>query len=287
MSTFTPFRFVFMTDCQLGAYASFSGATEADVAAYADAGMTIQAAPPAEGVAWDVRQYERAIGAANRLEPAFVVMGGDMINDPHSAAEYEALQRATGALDRDIPMRWVPGNHDVAFDTVVPTEASVAAYRKRYGDDFYVFEHNRVTFIVVNTVVWDHPEALDGAWEAQLAFLEQTLEAARDRGSVHTIVFGHHPLFTATADEADTYWNIPAARRTLLLDLFAVHDVRAMFCGHWHRNGGGAAGDLDMVVSGPVGYPLGSDPSGLRIVDVDSGTVEHRYVALSEFDGEE
>lgn len=287
MSEFEPFRFVFMADCQLGAYASFSGATEADVVAYAEDGMTIRVAPPTEGIAWDVRQYERAIAAANRLQPAFVVMGGDMVNDPHSAAEYSALRETTTALDPAIPMRWVPGNHDVAFDTVVPTGPSVAAYRTRFGEDSYVFDHRRVTFIVANTVIWDHPEDLDGAWEAQVAFIERELEAARDRGSLHTIVFGHHPLFTASADEEDTYWNIPAVRRELLLDLFVAYDVRSMFCGHWHRNGGGTAGALDMVVSGPVGYPLGDDPSGLRIVDVGADVVEHRYVALSEFDGEE
>jgi predicted phosphodiesterase len=287
VSGFEPFRFVFMADCQLGAYASFSGATEADVAVYAESGMTIRVAPPVEGIAWDVRQYERAIGAANRLQPAFVVMGGDMVNDPHSDAEYSALREVTNDLAPGIPMHWVAGNHDVAFDTVVPTGASVAAYRRRFGEDSYVFEHNRVTFIVVNTVIWDHPEDLDGAWDVEVVRMERGLAAARDRGSVHTIVLGHHPLFTDTADEEDSYWNIPSVRREPLLELFAGYDVRAMFCGHWHRNGGGTAGDLDMVVSGPVGYPLGRDPSGFRIVDVGSAAVEHHYVSLSEFDGEE
>ena len=62
MSRFEPCRFVFMADCQLGAYASFSGATEEDVAVYAESGMTIRVTPPTEGIAWDVRQYRRAIG---------------------------------------------------------------------------------------------------------------------------------------------------------------------------------------------------------------------------------
>jgi len=287
VSDFEPFRFVFMADCQLGAYASFSGATEDDVEVYAANGMTIRAAPKTEGIAWDVRQYRRAIGATNRVAPAFVVMGGDMVNEPQSEAEYSALRDVTADLNPEIPMHWVPGNHDIAFDTVVPNEASIDAYRGRFGEDSYSFEHNRVTFIVSNTVIWDHPEELDGAWEAQLEFMERELEDARDRGSVHTIVLGHHPLFTDAADEEDSYWNIPAARRAPLLDLFSVYDVRAMFCGHWHRNGGGTAGGLDMVVSGPVGYPLGADPSGLRIVDVGMDAIEHRYVALSEFDGEE
>jgi len=53
-------------------------------------------------------------------------------------------------------------------------------------------------------------------------------------------------------------------------------------CGHWHRNGGGSAGDLDVLVTGAVGYPLGNDPSGLRIVDVGADDIEHEYVALED-----
>jgi hypothetical protein len=36
------------------------------------------------------------------------------------------------------------------------------------------------------------------------------------------------------------------------------------------------------VVTGPVGYPLGTDPSGLRVVDVDGECLQHRYVALGD-----
>ena len=35
-----------------------------------------------------------------------------------------------------------------------------------------------------------------------------------------------------------------------------------------------------MVATGPVGKPLGSDPSGLRVVWVFDDHLEHRYYAL-------
>ena len=37
---------------------------------------------------------------------------------------------------------------------------------------------------------------------------------------------------------------------------------------------------LQMVTSGPVGYPLGDDPSGLRIVKVYDDRIEHEYFAF-------
>ena len=103
-----------MADCQLGAYATFSGMNEADIADFAERDMRVEIVPRVEGFEWDATRYAEAIAAANSLRPAFVVMGGDMIDDPGSEAQLEALLEITAALDPEIPMRWVPGNHDIA-----------------------------------------------------------------------------------------------------------------------------------------------------------------------------
>jgi 3',5'-cyclic AMP phosphodiesterase CpdA len=273
------FRFLFMADCQLGCYATFSGLDDDDVERYAERDLRVVATPRTQGFDWDARQYERAIAAANLLRPDLVVMGGDMVDDPADVEQRAEVRRITTRLD-GIPMHWVPGNHDIGEDTVVPTEASVASYRAGFGPDHYAFEHEGTTFIVTDTVVWDHPEKVPREWDRQLATLEEQLRAAR--GSRHTLVFGHHPLFTVSPDEPDTYWNIPTERRRIVLDLLKGHGVRAYFCGHWHRNGGGWDGELEIAVTGPVGYPLGTDPSGFRIVDVHDDRVEHVYVGLDE-----
>jgi serine/threonine-protein phosphatase CPPED1 len=274
-----PFRFVFMADCQLGCYATFSGMDDADVARFAARNMRVRTVPRAEGFEWDACRYERAVDAATQLRPEFVVMGGDMVDDPSSLEQFAELLRITGRLD-GIPMHWVPGNHDAAPDAVRPTAASLRRYRRRFGSDTYAFDHLGVACIVVNTVVWQHPELVPDEWATQLAFLEMALRTARDRHRRHILVFGHHPLFTRVPEEPDSYWNIPLDRRGPILDLLVEYGVRAFFCGHWHRNGGGWDRDLEVVVTGPVGYPLGDDPSGFRIVDVDDDRVGHRYVPL-------
>jgi 3',5'-cyclic AMP phosphodiesterase CpdA len=275
----TSFRFVFMADCQLGCYATFSGMDESDIARFAARGMRVRMAPSTQGYAWDAERYRRAVDAAGRLRPDFVVMGGDMVDDPTSADQFAELVRITGRLD-GVPMHWVPGNHDAAPDAVVPTAASLRRYRQRFGPDRYVFQHKGTTCIAVNTVVWQHPELVPDEWEQQLAFLEAALEAARQERSDHVLLFGHHPLFTVAPDEPDSYWNIPLERRRRILDLLHAHRARAFFCGHWHRNGGGWDRGLEVVVTGPVGYPLGEDPSGFRVVDVDAERIRHRYVWL-------
>lgn len=272
------FRFVFMADCQLGCYATFSGMTEEDVERFAKRDMTVEIVPPVEGFEWDARHYEKAVALANELDPEFVVMGGDMVDDPDDDDQYREVLRITRALDP--PMYWVPGNHDIGEDTNVPTATSIAAYRERFGDDHYAFQHRGATLIVVDTVVWAHAEVVPDEWASQLRFLEEALVAGRDRGGP-ILVFGHHPLFTRDPDEPDSYWNVPSSRRGMLLDLLDAHGAAAFLCGHWHRNGGGRYGGLDVAVTGPVGYPLGSDPSGFRVVDVGPDGVRHRYLPLT------
>jgi len=278
-----PFRFLFMADCQLGCYASFSGMNEADIARFAARNMRVRMAPRTEGYEWDAERYRRAVAAAAKIRPDFVAMGGDMVDDASSVEQREALMQITAGLGT-IPMHWVPGNHDVTEDTLVPTSSSLARYRATFGPDHYTFEHRGVTFIVTNTSVWQHPEKVGEEWDAQIGALESELRSARAGGTRQIIAFGHHPLFTQAPDEPDDYWNIPIERRRAILGLFGTYGVRAFFCGHWHRNGGGWDGGVEIVVTGPVGYPLGEDPSGFRIVEVDDAGLRHEYLPLTEGD---
>jgi len=58
--------------------------------------------------------------------------------------------------------------------------------------------------------------------------------------------------------------------------------VRIALAGHWHRNNVSVDDGFEMIASGPVGYPLGSDPSGFRMVDVFADRVTHEYIPLPE-----
>ena len=280
------FEFIFMADCQLGAYATFSGMTESDIARFRERDMRVGMVPRVEGFAWDADRYREAIAAANALRPDFVVMGGDMIDDPASQEQYDALMAITSRLDPGIPMHWVPGNHDIADDTVVPTPGRIAAYREAFGPDYYAFEHGGVRFIVLNTVVIDHPEGSGGALDEQMEFLRREIDLITGSG-LRGIVLGHHPLFTRDPDEEETYWNLPRERRRELLAEFHRGRITHAFAGHWHRNSLARHGDFEMVTSGPVGYPLGEDPSGIRVVRVEPDRIMHHYQSLADLGEDE
>ena len=105
---------------------------------------------------------------------------------------------------------------------------------------------------------------------------------AKASGARHILVFQHHPWFLETPDEADAYFNIPLATRSRYLALFREAGVSHVFAGHYHRNSFGRDGEIEMVTTGPVGRPIGDDPSGFRLVHVTPEGIEHRYLSLGQ-----
>src|SRR5260370_19293443 len=82
----------------------------------------------------ETANFEFAIAAANRLRPKFVVVTGDLINQPGNALQAAEYHRVAARLDPAIKLYHAAGNHDVRND---PTPASLAWYRERFGPDYY------------------------------------------------------------------------------------------------------------------------------------------------------
>jgi 3',5'-cyclic AMP phosphodiesterase CpdA len=257
--------FIVMADTQLGMYAT--------PLPFAMLGWT-----------FDQNSFERetvnmelAIEHANRLRPGFVIVCGDLVNTPGHAGQIAEFQRIAGLLDEEIPLYLVSGNHDVR---TTPTPETLAAYREIFGPDWYSFREGDVYGIVLNSqLIYSPGQALDEA-DAQLEWLRTELATAKDSGAEQVLVFVHYPFFLEHPEEEDGYFKIPHERRDLYLWLFREADVRAIFAGHYDENSHGWDGDLEMVTTGPIGKPIGNDPSGLRIVRVGPEGLDHIYFAL-------
>jgi len=248
-----PFFFIQMTDPQFGMFANDSSFQE------------------------ETRLFQEAIAHANRLDPAFVVITGDLVNKPGDPAQIAELRRIAGQLHSHIPLYWVSGNHDVGN---VPSPTSLAAYREIFGPDWYSFARSNWRFIVLNSTIVHRPDKVEAEMTRQWTWLEEIL-SSDTRTYNGTIVFQHHPFFLTDPDEEDRYENIPRIQRTRYLDLFRRNGISAVFTGHYHGNGYGRDGDLEMVITGPVGKPLRQDPSGFRIVKVFPDHIEHAYYGFA------
>ena len=274
------FFFIQMSDPQFGMFARISGMEDERIQELNQRmGWKIRPAPKTTGFAQESALYEKAIAAANRLNPAFVVISGDMTEDPSDPHQLAEVKRITAQLHPQIPVHWAPGNWDVGN---TPTLETLERYRRNFGDDYYAFQYGGSSFIVLNSCVGFDDSQAPGDWDRQIGFLRTSLSEAQDRGSDHTVIFLHHPLFRQDPGEDDSWAAIPGEKRRTILELIEGYGVSAVFSGHWHKCHYVDHKGVQMVTTGPVGYPLGDDPSGFRIIKVSQDKIEHQYYGLDQ-----
>lgn len=229
------------------------------------------------GFEQETASFEFAIATANRLKPAFVVVTGDLINEAGNVVQAVEYQRIAGHLNPAIKLYNIPGNHDVGNE---PTTASLAAYRNRFGADYYSFREGSYAGIVLNSSLIAAPAKAMADYAKQEAWLRNELKRLGGEAGVTILVFQHHPYFLSDPAEADQYFNIPLERRKLYLELFREAGVAAIFAGHYHRNSYGRDGKLEMITTGPVGRPEKDAQSGMRIVRLSGAGIKHEYFPL-------
>lgn len=217
--------------------------------------------------------YVQAVSAVNQLRPDFVVITGDFIHHTGDTAELSAFRTITARIRQDIPVYFLPGNHDVGNK---PAPDDIARYKTQYGYDRFLFVHKNTRFVGINTsLLKAGPVAMEAT---QWSWLKKAL--SKPQRYNRTIVFGHYPFFITDPEEAENAYNLPPGLRHKYLSLLKEQEVVSVFAGHYHRNGYGKDGPLEMVTTGAVGKPLGKDPSGFRLVTVGSHGVQHQYIAL-------
>ena len=270
--------FVQMADPQFGMYSSVSKFSDADKAERRERGINIEyTGPILEGLAKETSLFTEAIETANKISPDFVVICGDMVHNSDSDEQFQELIRISRLLNEDIKLYWVAGNHDVGDK---PTRAGLAQYKEQFGEYNYSFQEENCYFIVLNSSICYDPGSVPDEWDILISFLEKELQIAASVQQRHKIIFMHHPLYLNDPNEGDNYFVIPLARRAKIIDLITEYDVRAVFTGHLHKNNYKKIGNTELVSTGPVGFPLGEDPSGIRHVRVDDNSLTHEYLGL-------
>jgi 3',5'-cyclic AMP phosphodiesterase CpdA len=231
------------------------------------------------GFAHETANMEFAIATANRLQPTFVVVTGDLINQPGNAEQTAEYKRIAAKLYPKIRLFNVAGNHDVGNE---PSKESLALYRERFGPDYYTFRIGDMAGFVLNSSLEKAPQAVADEAARMEAWLAAELAKANKDGVKHLIVIQHIPFFVKEANEPDVYNNIPGQTRSRYLKMLHDAGVKHVFAGHLHFNMEARDGDLEMVASGPVGMPLGKGKSGIRVVKVTPAEVSHRYYDFGE-----
>ena len=271
------FLFIQMADPQFGMYEHFSKLTNKEIEYIRTVkGMNILDSHDLSGLNFEIENFNKAIDIANFIKPKFVIICGDMINSTEQDNQYQNFIKICDRLSKDIKIYFAPGNHDI--DNQEITKDSLENYRKSFGNDQYYFDYNNYRFIVINSNVTFNPYKLPDEWEKQLNFLKTTLKESNN--IKNKVVFLHHPLFINSPYEENNFISIHKPHRNILLSLFDLYGVNFVFAGHWHRNSYTKYKNIEIITSGPVGYPLGKDPSGIRILKASDSKLIHKYYAL-------
>lgn len=226
----------------------------------------------------EIDNFEKAVEHINRLQPAFVVISGDLVNRTHDTKQIRAFWKIAKQIRPDIPLFLVSGNHDLAS----AKESDVQSYRKLFGKDYYSFTYERSAFIVLNSTVIQSAEGDPVIRKAQREWFEDQLAEARQKNPDHIFVLTHHPWFVNNPDEIDAYNNIPQAERKDYLALMDRYGVDYALAGHLHMEVLVEYGKLSMIATGPLSKSFSKTPEGFRIFKVYKDKVEHTYYSLDK-----
>lgn len=219
----------------------------------------------------DLETFKTAVKQINTLNPDFVVICGDLVNDRNddSFADFKEIM---GGFN--MPCYNAPGNHDIGK---VPNDTTLNYYRKVIGKDYYKFQHKGCSFIVVNTQLWKANVANESEKHDRW-FKEALMDSSiRDDSK---FVIGHYPLYLDTIEEEEVYSNLPLAKRKELISLFKENNVVAYLTGHTHRRVINNYDNIQLVSGENTSRNFDKNPLGYRVWKVSSDSITHFFTPL-------
>lgn len=186
----------------------------------------------------------------NKVEPAFVIHLGDMINPVPELPSYGPAADNFHVLARALkaPLHLVPGNHDIGDKPVSWMPAGmvngefIALYRQYFGKDYYAITHEGCHFIVINAPLINSGVPAEAE---QAAWLEGYLN---EHSGARMFLFSHYPPYVSRVDEPGSYDNIDEPGRGWLLKLIRTHRFEGLFSAHVHNFWYDLIGDTEYYV---------------------------------------
>lgn len=227
-----------------------------------------------KGISEDSVLYENAVKEINRIQPAAVIITGDLVHDRYNKSQWNELLRIT-SLIKSKKVFVTPGNHDIGQE---PAEKDLDEFRSMFGYDRFSFSYKKCAFIGFNSNLIKAGTPLLA--DEQYKWLEK--ELSESSGARQTFLFCHHPFFINDPDEPEEYFNIKPEVRKKYLALFEKYGVDAVFSGHLHKNAVSQSGSIKMITTSSAGKQLGKDLPGFRLVKVKGESFSHEYVNTGE-----
>ncbi|GAH05169.1 unnamed protein product, partial [marine sediment metagenome] len=222
--------------------------------------------------------FEKAIREINKINPAFVIVTGDLLLEAERVTISQAKEWYdiySGLISNfNIPIFNMVGNHDVVGihykeDVSAEPGYNKEMYRDYFGPTYYSFDWSSYHCIVL-----DPNEFLDGNQfykipDYQIEWLRKNLSYRQGKP---LLVFFHEPTIT---------WE----DRTEVLNLLSQHTTK-MFSGHWHMDILIDSQGIPEQVTGALcgewwrGDCMDGSPCGYRLIQVDEENIFSFYKGI-------
>jgi hypothetical protein len=247
----------------------------------------------------DLQHLQAIVSQINAMpsQPNAVIVSGDI---GETSSDWTTAKNTLAGLDA--PVYYVPGNHDIHT-------TNIATYRQYFGNDYYSFKINNITFMVVDSqLLGDFDTFTSGETPASVQPLPSSVQTESDNmlswlgrqtAVSNEIAVQHVPLFPqalsggGTYPSTNPYWaiydvendtNIHHEYRTEEINALSALNIHTMLAGHWHnqRNFTATSGSftLDLRMAPAVGYAIGTGAQvGYTVHTISStGSITTQFV---------
>jgi 3',5'-cyclic AMP phosphodiesterase CpdA len=244
-----------------------------------------------------VRGFAQAIETVNRLNPDFVITGGDLIMDAlgqrYGRADSLYNLYIETAKQFAMPVYNTMGNHEIygiysnsQADPSHP-EYGERMFEKRIGKSYYDFDHKGWKFIIMNSIEDTRKNGYIGLIDtAQISWLKGVIASTDPTTPI--VLSTHIPFITAYTQKyaGSTLPNdssLVVANAKNVIDLFKGHNLKLVLQGHLHTVEDILIDGVHFITGGAVSAAWWTGPEkgyeeGFVQVSVRGNDFQWRYV---------
>ncbi len=224
-----------------------------------------------------LQHLQTVVGQINAMspQPDAVILSGD-IGETTSA--WTTAKNTLANLKAVV--YFCPGNHDIHT-------TNIATYRQYFGNDYYSFKINNITFMVIDSQLLGNydtftssktpadvqplPASVQTESDSMLAWLGQQTAVSDEIAVQHVPLFPQSLSGGGTYPSTNPYWavydvqndtNIHHEYRTEETNALTALNIHTMLAGHWHnqRDFSATSGSftLDLRMAPAVAYAIGT-----------------------------
>jgi len=240
--------------------------------------------------------FQQAIDTVNKLNPDFVITGGDLVMDAlgQTRSRADSLYQLYGGLMKGfkMPVHNTVGNHELfAFynkniDTL-DSDYGEGMFRRYFGNPWQSFDYKGWHFIILKSIEQTPTRGYEGKINPiQMEWLKQDLAKVDDKTPI--VVSVHIPLITAYNQWQEGGQQVNGAGSVItngkeVMDLLRKKNLKLVLQGHQHYYEDLFMDGVHFITGGAVSAAWWSGPNGtleegFMLIRVYGNQIKSEYV---------